>query len=73
MGGDFVVGVFAPVAEFAEVEAVVAPKDDDGVVGEAESVEGVEKLADEGIDVAHAGIVSVDEGAGFFWGEDFSV
>ena len=38
-GGLFHVGVFAPFAMVAEVEAVVAPEDDDGVVGNAKLVE----------------------------------
>ena len=48
----------------AELPAVVAPKDDDGVVGKAEPVERIEELADLRVGVADAGIVAMDELAG---------
>ena len=54
--------MFSPEAVFAEEESVIAPEHDDRVVGEAEFVEGVDDLADLGVDVADAGVVGV---AGF--------
>ena len=60
-GGLFVVGVFAPPAVIAEMPAVVAPQDDDGVVGRAALVERVEQAADLRVGVGDAGVVGVDE------------
>ena len=62
--GLFVVGVLGPDAVVAEVVAVVAPEDDDGVLGEAGAVEFVEDPADLGVHVAEGGVVAVDELAG---------
>ena len=59
--GEFVVVGFGPDALFAEVDAVVAPEDDDGVVRQAELIEFVEEAADLGVDVAHASVVAVAE------------
>ena len=63
-GGDFVVGGFSPDAHVAEVPAVIAPEDDDGVFVEAGVLEGLEGEADLGVDVGGAGEVGVEEGAG---------
>ena len=63
-GGLLVVGVFAPEAVVAEVPAVVAPEDDDGVGGEGGGVQGVEDEAELGVHVGGGGIVAVDEAAG---------
>ena len=66
----FVAGVFAPHAVVAEVEAVVAPEDDDGVVGDALFVEGVEEFTDLGVGVGDAGAVAVDEFTLELFGEE---
>ena len=50
--GDFEVGVFVPEAVFAELPAVIAPQDDDGVFVEALSFQGVEHATDLGVHVA---------------------
>ena len=56
----FVEGVLlSPEAVFAEEKSVIAPENDDGVVGEAEFGEGVDDLADLGVNVANAGVVCV--------------
>ena len=54
-------GAFLPDAVvFAEVVAVIAPEDNDGVVGEREAVEFVEHASHLGIDERDAGIVSLE-------------
>ncbi len=61
--------MFPPFSVVAEVEAVVAPEDDDGGFGELFSGvpkvigggEGGADLADEGVDVRDAGVVAVNE------------
>ena len=63
-GAEFEVGHLAPDAFFAEVPAVVAEEEDDGVVGELQVVEFVEDAAELGVHVRDAGAVTVDEGAG---------
>ena len=55
------IGVLGPDAEVAEVPAVVAPEDDDGVVGEFQFVERGHDAADLHVSVAHARVVTVDE------------
>mgnify|MGYP006135182859 CR=1 FL=1 len=56
----FVKGVLlSPEAVFAEEKSVIAPENDDGVVGEAEFGEGVDDLADLGVNIADAGVVGM--------------
>ena len=59
--GLFVVGVFGPDPEVAEVKAVVTPQHDDGIVGEPECVEAVDHSTDLGIDITGAGVVTVHQ------------
>ena len=61
--------VLAPECMLAQVPAVVAPKYDDCVVGQAEAVELVEQLADLGVGIAHAGVIAVNQIAGRIIGE----
>lgn len=58
--------MFAPNGVFAEVPAVIAPEDDDGVVGDAKFVEAGDDFANLGIGVGDAGgVVASDfEGKG---------
>ena len=59
-GALFEHGSFLPDAiVFTEVVAVVAPEDDDGVIGELETVEFIEHTAHLGIDKRDAGIVGL--------------
>ena len=51
--------VLAPKVVLAQVPSVVAPEDDDGVLGEAELLQGVQDPADLRIDIADAGVVGV--------------
>ena len=53
--------MLGPDAELAEMEAVVAPEDDDGVFREAEPVDGGDDLADLGIHITRGRVVAVDE------------
>ena len=48
MGGEFEISVFVPEAVVAELPAVIAPKDNDGVIGQALAFEGVEESAPPG-------------------------
>ena len=58
-GGQFEVGVLVPEAVFAELPAMVAPQDDDGVIGEAFLLERIENESDLGVHVADSGVVAV--------------
>lgn len=73
VGGDFVGGMLAPFAVVAEVVAVVAPEDDDGVFGEAGFIECVDKVTDLRVHVADRGAIAVDEFAGFGVVEIFDI
>lgn len=53
--------VIAEGAVVVETESVVAPENDEGVVGQAEGVEFGEQLADLGVNVGNAGKVGVAE------------
>src|SRR3546814_11646151 len=55
----FHIGVLGPDAMIAEVIAMIAPQDDDGVVGKPFAFERLENLADLDIDVGNAGIIAV--------------
>ena len=55
------IGVLGPDAEVAEVPAMVAPEDDDGVVGEFQFVERGHDAADLHVGVTHTRVVTVDE------------
>src|SRR3546814_7912652 len=50
----FHIGVLGPDAMIAEVIAMIAPQDDDGVVGKPFAFERLENLADLDIDVGNA-------------------
>ena len=58
--------MFAPHAVVAEVKAVIAPQDDDGVVGKLEAVEFVEHATDLRIRKTGGGIVAVNQFPGVF-------
>src|SRR3546814_9077362 len=57
----FHIGVLGPDAMIAEVIAMIAPQDDDGVVGKPFAFERLENLADLDIDVGNAGIIAVQQ------------
>ncbi len=56
-----IVRVLAPHAVLAELPAVIAPHDNDRVIGEIQLVERVEKLANLGIGVRQRGVISMKE------------
>ena len=58
-----VVGMLTPHAVVAEVPAVIAPQDDDGVFRETGFVKRGHDLAELGVHVTRRGIVAVDEAA----------
>ena len=68
-GGFFKVALFHPEAVFAEVKAVIAPENDNGVVPEFEAIEGVEDTADLGVDEGNGGEVGAFAFAGLIDGE----
>src|SRR3546814_11928261 len=57
----FHIGVLGPDAMVAEMIAMVAPQDDDGVVGKPFAFERFQHLADLDIDVGNAGIIAVQQ------------
>ena len=59
--GDLKVGVLVPESVLAELPAVVAPEDDDGIVRQAFLLEGVQHEADLRVHVADGGVVTVTE------------
>lgn len=59
-------GVFSPDGVFAEVPAVVAPEDDEGVFGEAEFCEALDDAANLGVGVGDAGGVVAADFSGEF-------
>ena len=61
------VGVLGPDAQVAQVPAVVAPQNDDRVVGQAEFAKRLGHFANLRIHIAGARIVAVDELAGEFF------
>ena len=61
--------MFGPDPEVAEMKAVIAPEDHDGIVSQTESLKRVGHPPNLGVDVAGAGVVSVDEFAGQFVGD----
>src|SRR5207249_2070647 len=62
MRGSLPAGPFAPVLLFTEMPAVVAPEDDERVVGIRARVERVEQLADLGVDEGDASEITEDGG-----------
>lgn len=59
-GGFFPEGSFFPVHFFADVEAVIRPEDDDGVIGVGALIEGVEEAADAVVGEGGAGEIRGD-------------
>ena len=58
-GAAFPDALFLPQAVLAEVVAVIAMEDDDGLVSQAEAVQGIDHLADLGIHEGGAGKVAL--------------
>ena len=57
----FVVGMFRPNAEVAKVKTMIAPKHDDCVVRKFQTVELLDHFSDLGVDVADAGVVTMNQ------------
>lgn len=66
--GVFIVRVLGPESVISEMEAVIAPKDDDCGIPELEAVECVEDEAGLSVHVTDAGVVSMDQLAGLICG-----
>src|SRR5262249_52566221 len=65
-GGAVVIGVFAPHAVIAEMPAMVAPDDDDGVLRQFQFIQGIQQLSELRIHITHRGVIAVNERARFF-------
>jgi len=68
VGVELEICVLTPAAVLAKFPAVIAPEDNDGVVGELQLVKLVEQASDQGVDVGNAGVVAVNQLPGQFVG-----
>ncbi len=59
--GDFKICVLAPEAVFAELPTVVAPQNDDRVVGDFKPIKFIEQAADLRVDEADAGVITANQ------------
>src|SRR6266581_2342594 len=61
MGSFLVVGMFAPHSVIAEVPAMIAPEDDNGIGRQAEMIQFVQHTANLGIHITDSGVIAMDQ------------
>ncbi len=71
VGVVFAVAVFAPGVVFAQLPAVIAPDDDDGIPAQVQAVQFIQHLADLRVGIAGGGVIAVFELTGQVIGDGF--